>query len=174
MADGVRCEISGLRELEAALRQLGGPVARSAMRAAARAGANVIREEARARVPVDTGLVWRNIVARVRRDERTATGSAVRFSVGVLTRKGRGRVKKGRSVLAPLDRAVLRDTLAASNPYYWYYIERGTRRRPAHPFLRPALETKSASAMARMQAVLWDRINRATRLTARIARAANR
>lgn len=173
MADGVRVEIGGLRELEAALKRLGGPVARSAMRAAARAGATVIRDEARSLVPVRTGLVRENIVVRVRRDERTSTGSAVRFSILVRTRKGvLGRVKKGVRLHAlALDPTLKRETLKAASPYYWRYVEFGTRKAPAQPFLRPALERKSTAAMERMKAVLWDRIRRAGRLTARIERA---
>lgn len=165
MADGVRVEISGFREIEVALKQLGGPVARSAMRAAARAGAEVIRDEARRRVPVDTGLTYHSIVARVRRDERTGTGSAVRFAVGVLVRRAGGnRIRRGRSILAvTVDKTVRREVLAAASPYYWRYVEFGTRRKPARPFLRPALEAKAQAAMERMKAILWARIRRAVK-----------
>ncbi len=163
MADGVRVEIGGLRELEAALKRLGGPVARSAMRAAARAGATVIRDEARALVPVRTGLVRENIVVRVRRDERTSTGSAVRFSILVRTRKGMlNRVKKGvRLHSMAIDPTLKRETLKVVSPYYWRYVEFGTRKMNKQPFLRPALENKAGAAVERMKAVLWRRIKRA-------------
>lgn len=72
-------EITGLKELDAALQELAWPAARRALRKGIRRGANVIRDEARANAPVDTGLLKRQIRTR----ERSEDEGNMRFAVEV-------------------------------------------------------------------------------------------
>lgn len=91
------------------------------LRQATRAAAVVIRDEARARAPRRTGKLARNIVAV---SGRAQNGDVV-SGVNIRT--------KGK----------------ASNPnnaFYWRFVELGTSRMAAHPFVRPAFDAKEQAA----------------------------
>lgn len=62
-------QITGLKELDAALQELAWPAARRALRKGMRQGANVVRDEVRDKAPIDTGLLKRSIRTRERKDE---------------------------------------------------------------------------------------------------------
>lgn len=129
-------KVTGLAELDAALRDFTSKLQRRYLSRALRAGAKVIQAEARSLIQNRTGLLARSIVVRsARRD-----GAASRISVGV--RKGGKKssafyaryvelgtraheIKPKRGALAINGRVVR----AAKHP--------GSR---AKPFLRPALE----------------------------------
>ena len=72
-------EIQGLAELDHALQQLAWPAARRALRKGMRAGANVVRNEARTKAPKRTG----NLKRKIRTRERSEEGGNMRFSVEI-------------------------------------------------------------------------------------------
>lgn len=118
-------EITGLKELDRALQELAWPAARRALRKGMRQGANVIRDEARAKAPLDTGLLKRQIRTR----ERSEQEGNMRFAVEI-----------PRSV------------------FYGRFIEYGTSKMPAKPFLRPAAEGKTEEAVTAMRDALSEAI----------------
>jgi HK97 gp10 family phage protein len=126
-------QVKGLTELVARLKALptelasknGGPLAKALYRAAV-----VIQNEARMRAPVRTGNLKRNIV--VRRDRNPVKDGATE-EYHVTVRK----LKKGRSKAHPDD----------STPFYWRFVEFGTQKMPAAPFMRPAFEAKKEEAV---------------------------
>ncbi len=131
-----------LRALERLPRELaaknGGPV-RSALFQAGK----VIREEARRRAPQGkTGNLKRAVRMRRERNPR-ANGHAEQYIIDVRTgRKGSGK---------------------ANQAYYWRFVEFGTRKAAARPFLRPAFEAKKREAVDVFQRVLDRRIQLAVR-----------
>lgn len=91
------------------------------LRQATRAAAVVIRDEARARAPRRTGKLARNIVVA---NGRTQNGDVV-SGVNIRT--------KGK----PSN---------PNNAFYWGFVELGTSRMAAHPFVRPAFDAKEQAA----------------------------
>lgn len=94
------------------------------LRPAARTAMNIVRDEARRNVPVDSGLTKRNIITTV-----STKRDFVSARVGV-----RGGGKK-----------------QSNNPFYWRFIELGTQYIEAKPFLQPAL-TKNIQAVTNKMA----------------------
>lgn len=145
--------VAGLRELAQACRELPERVGRSALREATSAGAAVIREEAKARAPVYTGEVTaghpppgtlRKAVAMYRNNSASGPLKQV-FSVGV--RHGKSRQKVGKT---------------NRDAYYWRFVEFGTAKMSARPFLRPAFEATKVRAVETIAAVLRQRIAKET------------
>ena len=118
-------QIVGLKELDRALQELAWPAARRALRKGMRKGANVVRDEARAKAPKKTGNLKRKIRTRERREE----GGDMRFAVEV-----------------------------PRSAFYGRFIEYGTSKMAAKPFLRPAAENKTEEAVTAMRDSLAEAI----------------
>lgn len=142
MADCLRVEVQGLKELERKMIALGPRLARNALRSSLNAGAQVIKKEAQAREPELTGKLKKaTYVARSRRGSGPDTdnlGFKETYIVGV--RSGRKEMKKGRDA------------------YYWRWLEFGTKFMSARPFLRPAFELKKYEALERIKEKLFQRL----------------
>lgn len=144
-------EVTGLKELNEALRQLPQNIARNVLRGAAGAGAAVIRKEARARAPVFTGPVGPRhpppgtLKKSIYQQASRALSNLVQqtFNVGVKTGKAL-RTKSG----------------ASANAFYWKFVEFGTAKMAARPFMRPAFEAKKHEAVAAIKAYIAERIPR--------------
>lgn len=154
--------IEGLDELLNKLQALpgelasrnGGPVRTALFKAAA-----VVRDEARNRAPVRSGLMRDNIVAKRNRNpgEHDATEE---YGVGVAagskrkyanTRRNRRARKAGEEYTAP------------SVAFYWRFIEFGTAKLAARPFLRPAFDQTKEQALAVFKTELAAGIDRIVR-----------
>ena len=123
--DDFNVEIVGLRELDRALQELAWPAARRALRKGMRKGANVVRDEARAKAPVRTGKLRKAIRTR----ERSEDAGNMRFAVEVPRRA-----------------------------FYGRFLEYGTSKMAAKPFLRPAAEGKTEVAVGAMRDALAEAI----------------
>lgn len=134
-------KIEGLKELQDKLRTLAPNVARNGLRAAVSAAAADVRNEARALAPVDTGEMRRDI--QIKRERASTTFRAI---YSVFVRSG----KKSR--LAGKGRDVQKDS------YYWRFVEFGTSKMAARPFLRPAFERTKQQAVEKIKAKLIERI----------------
>lgn len=106
------------RALDAALDALGAKVSRDTIHAGSRAAAQVFYEDAKERVPVDSGKL-KSAVYHAYSKSKSHPGHSV-FHVSWNYKK------------AP----------------HGHLIEFGTSNAPAHPFLRPAFESKKAEAVA--------------------------
>lgn len=144
--------VDGLRELGEAMRKLSADINNKVSRAAANAAAQVVKKDAIARAPqadephqlgrrkdqiAQPGNLKRNII--VKRLPAQETNLTQEYIVGV--RSGSGRVPK--------------------DAFYWSFIEFGTVKIAAQPFLRPALSSNQAQATAKMAEVLKRRIDKA-------------
>ena len=151
MGDFAEVKVSGLKELNQALKQLPDRVAKNVLRGATSAGAAVIRKEARIKAPVYTGSVaeghpppgtLRRAIYQKQIAELSGLLKQV-FYVGV--RRGKGQHdKKGRTLDA----------------WYWRFVEFGTAKMSAIPFLRPAFEAKKQEAVDAIKNYLAERIPR--------------
>ena len=147
--------IEGLKALDQALRQLPDRVARNGLRASVYAGAKVVRDEARRRAPKAAedlgpnqpppGTLKRSVIMKQVRE----ISSQHKQTFFVTVRHGKKYRKQGKKGKLSQD------------AWYWRFVEFGTRKMAARPFLRPAFEAK------RMQAALAIK----TRLQERIAKA---
>ncbi|MCE8042437.1 HK97 gp10 family phage protein [Halomonas daqingensis] len=117
-----RLNFDGLGSLEDDLKMLTQAESDRVRRQGARAGAGVIRDEARRRAPKRSGKLSRNIVAvtvKVSEGHRAAAGVRVR---------SRGKADD------------------PSNAFYWRFVELGTSKMPPAPFIRPAFDAKEQEA----------------------------
>jgi HK97 gp10 family phage protein len=143
--------VEGLQQLAQACRELPERIARSALRQATSAGAAVVREEAKGRAPVYTGPIAQGHApagtlrkAVFMKQDRDASGPLNQvFVVGV--RHGKAFQKVGK-------KGVNRDA------YYFRFVEFGTVKMSARPFIRPAFEMSKTKAVTAIGLVLADRI----------------
>ncbi len=141
MAKYEKVHIEGLAELANALRELPVRVQRNGLRVSVYAGAKVIREEARVRAPVAAqylgpdqpppGTLKRSIIMK----QIPELSSLTRQTFFVMVRHGKKYRHQGK-----------RGNLS-QDAWYWRFLEFGTRKMQARPFLRPALEAKRREAV---------------------------
>ena len=125
----IEMEIRGLRETERALGQFELRVRRNMLRKALRAGAAVIGKAARNNVPA----IWsRNAPTRLLK--RT----------NIVWRLGRLR---GNTLRAKITWRTGRRDPEGRYPFYAHWLEFGTSRLPARPFLRPAMLSHGRKAI---------------------------
>lgn len=134
--------VQGLKELQAALKDLPERIARNVLRGAVGAGAAVIRKEARGRAPVATGTLKRAIYQKQIRE----LSSQVKQTFYVGARKGKKYRYQGK-----------KGTLS-QDAYYARFVEFGTAKMAARPFLRPAFEAKKGEAVQAIKDYLAQRI----------------
>ena len=115
---------AGFKELDADFKLLSQAEQRKVSRKAVRAGAVVFRDAVRANAPVSSGLLKRSVSVDTVRGSATA---GVKFKKVLAKKKG----KKGKH---------------KSTPYYWYFLEHGTSKMPAQPFVRPAFDASVKQA----------------------------
>ena len=123
-------QLIGLSRLNKAIRNVRLVIPKS-VKTGMRRGANLIRMEARRRVPVKTGFLRSTIGAEIRIPKRDIV-----------------------------------EAVAFATAFYAPFVEFGTSRNRAQPFLRPALEIKGPEAIKILKDILW----RNARLAAKAAR----
>lgn len=136
-------QISGMVELGRAFAELDGRVQKRVRRNALAAGGRVFRDAARAKAPVlqvlapnrNPGTVKKAITLKVER----AHGSEQEVRVWV---KSLGKAK-----IAEFKKAAKKAGAQNPNdPFYWWFLEYGTRKMAARPFMRPAFEESKVQA----------------------------
>ena len=143
MADDISIRIEGVDDLLAALRSLPEKIRRRAVRAALRKAGQVISRDAKARTPVlmvplpyrRPGTVKRRISVRPSKFARQAGDEGV--FVGVKPLRGRADTRR-------YGKASARNP---NDPYYWRFVEFGTRKMTARPFLGPAAQSRGEEAI---------------------------
>ena len=124
-------KIHGLRELSRKLRQLPVKVANKHLNRATSQASTIVVKAAKQKVPVLTGTILRSIK---KRKQRTRNKFIATTGVGVVSDKS------GRS--------------SGTDAFYWTFVEFGTSKMAARPFIRPALEENTAQATAKIKDVL--------------------
>ena len=147
-----RSHVAGLSELAAALRELPQRIGRNVLRGAVAAGAAEVRVEAKNKAPVYTGdvtkghpplgtlkrAIYQKQIRELSDNQRQV------FYVGVRQgKKYRNQGKKGN---------------LSQDAYYWRWVEFGTSKMAARPFLRPAFEATKVAAVERIKEYMAERI----------------
>lgn len=145
---GDKFDISGLKELQLAMNRLSGDMAGKIARQATAAAAGVVRKAAKNNVSehVDTGNLQAAIVMKRKRE----TNLNEEYYVAVRTGK-KSDVKKAKNGTGRLGK----------DAYYAKYIEFGTVKMNARPFLGPALSENIQPATDAMKARLTARLKKA-------------
>jgi HK97 gp10 family phage protein len=157
MANFETIHVQGLDQLARALKELPQRVARGGLRAAVYAGAKVIRDEARLKSPVaiaslganqpPPGTLKRSVIMK----QIPERSDNVKQTFYVTVRHGKKYRKQGK-----------KGTLS-QDAWYWRFVEFGTVKMAARPFLRPAFENKKRQAVDTIKDRLSERIEQAVR-----------
>ena len=155
MAKFESVQVQGLDQLAKALRELPQRVARNGLRAAVYAGAKVIRDEAKLQAPVATGDLGANQPPRgtlkrsVIMKQIPELSGAQKQTFFVTVRHGKKYKKQGKKGNLSQD------------AWYWRFVEFGTIKMSARPFLRPAFDMKKHEAVTAIKTRLAQRIEQA-------------
>lgn len=129
----VEFNIEGLGEVQEKLKRLGNPrLIKNAARRSARKAMAIVRDAARANAktlddPQTAEKIWKNIAIAA---GKTRNPNKVVMRVGV---------RGGAAQNANTDKAAL-SKLSGGITTYWRYLEFGSAKMPATPFMRPALQ----------------------------------
>lgn len=175
----VTVKVEGLRELGERMRGLSEAVNKKIARAATAAAAGVIKKAAQQKVPVDTGTLKKGIV--VKRIPPGESGRTSMHMVTVSTREMRKYAAKSRAAIVELQGPIAprmvngklvtaRKLLGRKDSYesfgdlfYAHFIEFGTVKMSARPFMRPAFDQNKERAVEVMKATLARGIERAAK-----------
>lgn len=126
-------DFSGLNGIARDLEKLSRAENNKVLRDATRAGAEVLKEEVIDRAPVRTGKMRKNVVVVTQKSRRKGEISSGVHIRGINPRTGNSD-----------------NSMKAKNPrnaFYWRFVEMGTVNMPAHPFVRPAFDTRQEEAV---------------------------
>ena len=156
-----QASIQGLDGLLRSLREAPKAIQGRAVQAGLRKGGNVIRDDARRRAPKESGFMASQIVTRranSRSRQRAGVGQGGEyFTVGVKT----GRRRKYANTKRNRRRGrVGRVYEEAGWAYYWRFVEFGTKKKRASPFLTPAGEAKGPEAAQVVIDETWAALDR--------------
>lgn len=164
----MKIEVSGLTDLQAALRELGDPKAvRTALRAALRKAARPMVDAIQAKVPVDQGDLKRSIkMAAAKREKPDAEfGIVIGIDANeqpaeyIIRRTNSGGSRKGAG-----KGGYYRDpNVAGHGPM----TEFGTPQKAAQPFMRPGFDAEGEATIRRFAEVAGPEIER---VAARLAK----
>ncbi|PHM45879.1 HK97 gp10 family phage protein [Xenorhabdus mauleonii] len=139
-------DFSALKALSRDLALLSQAESNTVLRQGTYAGAKILRDETRSRAPVRTGKLRKNIVAtnrRMGRDGTISAGVSVRGTNPSGTNSDTGMKKND-----------------PKNAYYWRFLEKGTSKMAAKPFIDPAFEAKADDAAEAVFAAALKAIDR--------------
>lgn len=154
-------KVEGLKELGERMQNLSRDINKRVATAATASAARVVRNATKANIDalqlVDTGNM-RAAVA-VQKSKRTQLTSEHR--VGVKSGGGyrAGDIAGGKT--SDVKAAKSGAGRLGVDAYYWRFLEFGTVKRPASPFLRPGFENNKNKAVEEMKKVLERRIKKA-------------
>lgn len=137
-----KLDFTGLLDISSDLDALSKSQSRKVLRDSTRSAATVIKEEAVKRAPMRTGKLAKNIVVLT---QRSRNGD---ISSGVHIRGRNPRTGNSDNKLKTKD---------SRNAFYWRFVELGTSKMAAVPFIRPAYDARQEEAVK----VAFDRANRA-------------
>ncbi|PLV13075.1 HK97-gp10 family putative phage morphogenesis protein [Pseudomonas guariconensis] len=123
--------VLGLGDLQADFEHLAKAAGNKIVRNAVMAGARIARDKARTAAPVRTGKLKKNITATRLKQSDTPGGA----TAGVRVKSPKGKQSKALKRRGKKGRTSATEWEA---PFYWKFLELGTSKMQAHPFIRPA------------------------------------
>lgn len=156
----VEAKVRGIPELKAALKSLPEKLRKRALRNALAAGARIVRDDARQRAPVLSNAMRApyRTPGTVRSAISVRTSKVARRSgdVGVFVNV---RPLKAKAVAAFKGATGRRAAQNPRDPFYWRFLEFGTSKMRAMPFLGPAAQ-RLGQALDKFIAVIGPQIQR--------------
>lgn len=150
-------KITGLKELGQAMNSLERKVRNRIAVKAMRKGGAIIREQARANAPT----LKRQVPHRKRGTLRKAISSSTKMDKnGAVRTTIFVRQLKTSKVIEFKGGSGKSGAYNPNDPFYWRFVEFGTSKMPAQPFLRPAFSSKKEQAAREIITTLRDEINR--------------
>jgi len=144
----IGAKVTGIPDLKAALAGIVPKLRRQALRNALAAGARVVRDDARRRAPV-----LQPTLSEPRRKPGT-----VRKAISVRTSKTARRAGDvGVFVNVRPAKSGQRGAKSPNDPFYWRWLEFGSRKMTARPFLQPAT-ARLMDALQKFKAVIGPQI----------------
>ena len=143
-------EVKGLKEVEQFLKTLPDEVSRKMLYGALMGGATPIMQQAKLNVLSNFGRSARytyTLEEALVRGRRKNTGLAARVDVKIRKGKVRDRMVKA-GVIKP----------HGDDAFYGRFLEFGTSKMPAYPFLKPAADAKAGEAIKRFNGTLMKRM----------------
>lgn len=146
-------EIKGLEVLKAQLNELRDvQLAGKILARAARRAFKPVLDAAKAMAPKDTGALADSLTISAKRPKGGDSVVVVGIKIGA------GRSKQAAVAAAAFGEGQLKTLPPARR---WHFIELGTSKLPAHPFLRPALDSNSQAVLDALVRELREGIKRA-------------
>lgn len=150
-------KVTGLKELGQALNNLGRKTKNKLGAKAMRKGGAIIRDQARANAPLlkervphrKRGTLKKNIIASTKPQK----DGSVRTIIFV-------RPLKNSNALEFKGKTGKSGAYNPNDPFYWRFVEFGTSKMPAQPFLQPAFSSKKEQATREIITTLRDDILR--------------
>ncbi|HIH5871648.1 TPA: HK97-gp10 family putative phage morphogenesis protein [Proteus mirabilis] len=132
-------KISGLPEIQRKMQDVARKVRKRSARKAMNAGASTLKKEIKNRVPILKEEVPHRRKGTIKRNIRSKT--KVRRNGQIKTRIW---VKSlpGKKITAFKQATGKNAALNPNDPFYWWFVEFGTSKMPAQPFMRPGFEAK--------------------------------
>lgn len=152
--------VHGLEDFRAKMQQLGSPkIIKRIARKAARQGMNIVRDAARNNAksfddPSTTEKIHKEIVVQA---GKIKDKNSVRIRVGI-----RGGAKKPyvNNSANRRDGRVGSAYQTGGKVYYWRFIEFGTSKMPATPFMRPALANNIEPVISKFSQIFSDELDK--------------
>lgn len=133
-------KVNGLEGLLGQLNELGDELTQQKkLRSAARKAFKPVQEAAKAKAPVDTGVLRDSIVIASANPKESVV------AVGLVIKKGSA------------------DDPRKDASWRWHFPEKGTRKMAARPFLRPALDSNAETVVNNFADEMKKAIDRATK-----------
>lgn len=160
MADGIEVKVEGIEQLSARFKALSVGMRNKGVRAAMRKGANVVRDAAKAAAraidrPETPLSIEKNIAVQFNGRLQKRTGD-IGFRVGV-----RGGAKQYADTKANRRSGKVGSSYTTGGTtFYWRFIEFGTSKMRARPFLRPAIENNAEKVMGVIVAEMNKQLDR--------------
>ena len=151
-------QITGLSELDKRLREMPDKLARNVMRGAVRAGAAVIQKEAKARVPVaKKAHLLKSYKSKLWKHYRAA-----KYGTWIQPGNIKRNIKVSPAKKAPRGTIEYHVYISDKNKntYYWKFLEFGTSKMAAKPFMRPAFEAQKEAATVAIREYMAKRIDK--------------
>lgn len=159
MAESIKIE--GMEAFKRAMKELPQEVSTRVLRRAVAAGTAIVRDEAqRTNAFKDrSGTLRANIKMFYKKDESSPTRATYYVFV-----PSKGGAKESSQHFDPTSGKISRGRLRfAGKPYYWRFLEFGTSKLTARPFLRPAFKAKWQEAARVIAEAFRHGVDRAAR-----------
>lgn len=128
--------LHGAAELEKQLLALGALQAQKTIIKAVRKALKPVLEEIIARAPVDSGLLRDSFRIAIKKD---AEGNSV-VAAGIRVVRAKGATRVSKKAKRWLSKSTQNSIKRQSAHWRWHFIELGTKKKAARPFIRPAFD----------------------------------